>query len=214
MSNFIVIGHAEGEEPVVKIVKAEHENIATERMTAFIENLHPGKDIYIDGVDCQFSATATRLKEESLSSGALFLIAGHNDGDSISWKIVESASLDSAVEIFVNELYKLSENDDVETYVDIEIGLLDLYDDPIIVSEPDANANVSRLGMLSIEVEKNVFDVIKSNFDVFERPDLDNEFIVDFSHLSDPENEHVQTEIAAQLNIDASDVDGYICMYV
>lgn len=214
MSHFIVIGHAEGEEPVAKIVETNHETIATNKMTAFIENLYPGKDIYIDGVECQFSATATRLKEESLSSGALFLIAGHNDGDSISWKIVESASLDSAVEIFVNELYKLSEDDDVETYVDIEMGLLDLYDDLIIAAEPDTNANVSRSEMLSIEVEKNFFDVIKSKFDVFERPDIDNEFIVDFSHLSDPENEHFQIEIAAQLNIDASDVDGYICMYV
>jgi hypothetical protein len=214
MNQFIVIGHADGEEPVVKIFKANHETIAAQEMTALLEKSYPGEDIYIDGIECVFSATVNRLKEESLSSGVLFLIAGHNEGDSIAWNIVESASLDSASDIFLNELDKLSESDGGEPHLDIEIGLLDLYDDSITVADPDTNPKVSRLDMLSIEVEQDFFDDIKSKFDVFERPDIDNEFIVDFSHLSDPDNESLQADIAAQLNIDAADVDGYICMYV
>jgi hypothetical protein len=210
MKPFIVIAHADGEESIAKVVIADSESSATEKMTKFVAESNENKDIYIDGVDCVFSATVERFKDDSLSSGALFLVAGHVDGGSLIWGLVESASLDLAVENFESKLHNSSGD---EVYIDIEVGLLDLYDNPILAAEEDQSSG-SRIDMLSIEVEEDVFNSMKSSFDAFERPDINNEAIFDFSHLSDPEHEMLQAEIANKLGLDAGDVDGYICMYV
>ncbi len=213
MHPFIVIGHADNQEPVAKVIIADDESIAKNELTAFIKSEYDSDEIYIDGCDRAFNIVSERIKDDSLDSGALFLIVAHAEGDSLIWALAESSSLDCATDMFTANILKTLDID-IDIHIDIAVGLLDLCDNPIIASPAKRDQKVNRLEMLSIEVERDFFDEVKSKFDVFERPDLDNELIVDFSHLSEPENEAIQQEIATTLGLDASDIDGYICMYV
>jgi|ETNmetMinimDraft_28_1059901.scaffolds.fasta_scaffold05665_4 hypothetical protein len=213
MQPFIVIGHADGQEPVAKVVIADDELMAQNELTAFIENEYGSDDVYIDGCDKAFNIVSERIKDGSLCSGALFLIVAHAEGDSLVWALVETSSLDCATELFIADTLKGLDSD-IEIYIDIAVGVLDMYDNPIIASPEKNDQKVNRLEMLSVEVTADIFNGIRSEFDVYERSDNDSEFIIDLTHFTDPELHEERAAMAEKLGIEPDDIDGYICLYV
>lgn len=213
MQPFITIAHADGQEPVAKVIIADDELLAKDEMLAFMVTEYETDEIYIDACDKAFNIISERIKDGSMCSGALFLVVGHAEGDSLIWSLVETSSLDCATDIFVSNALK-GLDEDIEIHIDVAVGVLELYDNPIISEPAPENEKVSRSEMLSIEVSADLFDTIKSEFSVYERMDVDNEIIVDLTHFSDPDLQESRATMAEQLGVEPEDIDGYICLYV
>lgn len=213
MYPFIVIGHADNQEPVAKMIIADDELIAKNELTELIKIEYGTDDVYIDGCDKVFNIVSERIKGDSSYSGALFLIVAHAEGDSLIWGLVESSSLDCATDMFMADILKTLDCD-IDIHTDIAVGVLDLYDNLIIASPAKKSQKVARLEMLSVDVTVDVFNALRSEFDVYERSDINGEFIIDLTHYSDPELHEERMAMAEKLGVVPDQIGGYICINV